>query len=1095
MSKLDKNNVEDIFPLSDIQQGMLFHSFKDDSVATYHDQNLFGLTDENFDFNRFRKALSLMIEKHHLLRTVFNLLDFDEPVQIVLKHIDPNVVFQSFEQFDSDVQYEKMKSILELDRKQSFTSNPNQVPWRMKLVQMSKDEICVMWLFHHAIFDGWSTSSFITELHNIYQILKDDKNFHPGVLKSTYKDYIVEQILNKESNELKDFWNTELSEYKRYALKNKIDEADTTGVEVITEELEVSLLHQIRKQSKEHGIPIKTFCLAAYLYALKLYSYERDILIGLMGNNRPLCEDSEKVLGCFLNAIPFRLEISATGTWLEFIQSVDDKRNILAGYDRLSFFEIVQIFKEDTSEQNPFFDVTFDFLDFHVYDHLDNYKGHNGKYLNELSFEKTNALLDFEVSITNDRFRYTITYATPLLSQEKVDNIALFYRGILHKLAYDVKSEIVNEELYSEDDRDNLLYNFGVGKKSILTNESVIIPFEEAVQNQPKKIAVEDSQMSLSYFDLNAFANRIAGSLIGLKVEREEIVLLYFDRGSMLLSSILGIMKSGASFVAIDTETPSDRIKYIIQNSNARVILTDDSLAQSLNKIIRKNFTPPEIVVVSKSYELSETILSHSAKNVNVEINGDDLAYVIYTSGTTGMPKGVMLHHLGLLNHLEAMVNLLKVDSTDVMAQTASCNFDVSIMQFLLCLQVGGKTAIFNKEIQLEPTKFLQKIQNDEVTLLELVPSHIETILDSVDEGAAYLSKTKFLLSTGEVLSERLVSKWYSKMPNVAIVNAYGPAETSDDVALHVVESNDINPIPVGKPLQNIHIYIIDQDNQLCPLGMVGEIAIAGVAVGKGYWEDQELTEKTFISSQIGNYYDSSQKFDKLFKTGDLGCWDEAGRLQVKGRIGTMVKIRGNRIELGEVESHLDKVPGVVMSIVEDMIVNDEKVLCAYYSTNSEISAKDIRLHLTETLPKYMLPSYYTIMEKFPTSQNGKIDRKNLPLPDVPEIEESETSEEISDLGLIILDVWKEVLSLQQINVNHNFFDVGGHSLNLIKVNTKLNKALDRSISIVSLFQYPTIRSLADHLAQDSTNDVISEDNLQESVALMDDAINFFSED
>jgi len=1083
--------------MSDIQQGMLFHSFKDDSFTTYHDQNLFGLTDENFNYELFQKAILLMIEKHAVLRTVFNLTDFKDPIQIVLKEIEPDLEFQNLEHLNSEqAQYDEISKILEEDRKRSFDLKSYTTLWRVKILKLPNNELCILWLFHHAVFDGWSTSSFITELHNIYKVLKEDITYKPTPLKNTYKKYVVEQLAYKESEDLRDFWKKELADYKRYTLKNKIEESDVQDVGFFTEVLDQTLLDQIRTQSKLHGVPLKTYCLAAYLYMLKMFTYDSDILIGVMSNNRPLCDDSDKILGCFLNATPFRMQIPANITWIELLQLVNDKQTELTSYDKLSFFEIVKMCKEDTTEQNPFFDAAFDFLDFHVYNDLDNHKGLQSKHLSELNFERTNAFLDFDVSTTMNRFRFNITYATPLFDEEKIQRFALYYKNILNKMAYEVQTPIRNEELYASEEKEALLFQFNKNEIKELPSKTFVDAFENEVVKSPTNIAVVDDNIALSYNELNLTANKIGALLKGYLTEKEEIVILYFDRGSFLSSAMIGTLKSGAAFVAIDTETPEERIKFIIENSKAKVVLTQTHLENELKSLIQEENIVSEVIAISSKMELTEEIAKMPDTNLGIEINGEDLAYVIYTSGTTGVPKGVMLHHEGLSNHLWAVINFMQITNNDVIAQTASCNFDVSIMQFLLCLVIGGKTAVINKDTQLQPKRFLQQLEAYKTTIIELVPSHVNTILDNMNTEETYLQHLRYFMSTGEVLPERLVAKWYEKRPSIPIVNAYGPAETSDDVTLHFVEKIDKNPIPIGKPLQNIHVHVVDEYQQLCPIGITGEILIGGVAVGKGYWNNTSLTEKSFIKSPFLDYYEASKKYNTLYRTGDLGYWTKEGNLIVKGRIGNMVKIRGNRIELGEVENHLDKVAGIEMSIVEDKTVNDERVLCAYYITNKTIDVGTIREQLLISLPKYMLPTYYVELEEFPTSQNGKILRDQLPIPEIKKTDVSEIDQDdISDMEHLILNIWKEVLGINEIGLNDNFFDVGGHSLNLIKVNTNLNELLEEPVSIVALFQYPTIRSLAAYLQKDTEVHTLSEESMEESVELIDDAINFFSED
>ncbi|AXY73693.1 non-ribosomal peptide synthetase [Paraflavitalea soli] len=1093
MPGLNKANIEDIFPMSAIQQGMVFHAAKDDSSSTYHDQSLFVFTDTGFDFGLFRKTVCLMIDKHPMLRTVFNLADYKEPVQIVLKQIGPDISYQYPAGLDSkEARQEFIAAAMAADRANPFDLETGMPLWRMKIVQTSPAEVCLLWLFHHAIFDGWSTSCFITELHQVYHTLKAAPGFVPAPLRSSYKIYVMEQLAFRRSEEHREFWKKELAGYKRYALKNKIDEADLQGFVLYAEDLDTALLHQLREQSRQQNIPVKIICLAAYLYTLKLLSYENELLIGVMSNNRPVCDDAEKILGCFLNSIPFRVTLAAPATWLQVMQQVDRQRNILSAYEQLSFFEIVKLFSKDTTDQNPFFDVTFDFVDFNRYQDFRHQITDEYEYLSDLSFEKTNALLDLMISTTLDRFQVFISYATPLLTPERIAQIAAWFRRILEKMAYDPQGAIRHEDLYDTTAVQQLTGASNNDHTGMPAPDFVAL-FEQQVQASPMKTAIADDQLALSYTDLNRYANKIAHALLSRHARREDLVILYFNRGSFLLASMIGVLKAGAAFVAIDTETPAERLKYMVANSHASIILSEETLAPRLRDMMDNGYQ--EIIVVADGKALSTQLSQQPEHNPGISLLGDQTAYVIYTSGSTGTPKGVVLHHAGLSNHLTAVVDFLALTANDVMAQTASCNFDVSIMQFLLCLTVGGKTVVFNKQLQLQPALFVTRLAAEKITLAELVPSHIDAILNASEGGLANWHSLKYLLSTGEVLTERTVRKWYQAMPYIPLVNAYGPAEASDDVTLYIVQPGDQDPLPVGKPLPNIQVYIIDQNHQLSPPGITGEIAIAGTAVGKGYWNEPALTQASFINNPFSRLQEGNNGGAILYKTGDLGYWTEAGELVVKGRVGNMVKIRGNRIELSEIEKQLEQVPGILQAVVADRLVNEDTVLCAYYTTDRRIGADDIRNKLLAFLPGYMLPSYYIELKTLPLLPSGKIDRATLPPPAYISDETPETAEAFTDMEEVILKVWKEVLNQPgTINLKDNFFDIGGHSLSMIMVNNKLNKALSRSVPVVQLFRYPTIRSLAQYLAKEAAP-AIPQDNMKDAVQLMDDAIAFFSQE
>ncbi len=466
----------------------------------------------------------------------------------------------------------------------------------------------------------------------------------------------------------------------------------------------------------------------------------------------------------------------------------------------------------------------------------------------------------------------------------------------------------------------------------------------------------------------------------------------------------------------------------------------------------------------------------------------DDFAYVIYTSGTTGQPKGVLIHQLGMINHIYAKINDLSITGEDIIAQTASASFDISVWQFLAGLLVGASTVIIDKETVLDSMQFLNVLQREKITLLESVPSLMTVFLEMIKSGKDNeLNSLRYMIPTGEALTVPLVREWYQLYPEIKLVNAYGPTEASDDVThyfVYDVPLEDQPTIPIGKPLQNLHIYILDKNLSLCPVGVRGEICVAGIGVGKGYWKDEKKTQKAFIPNPFLEDIQDND-YATVYKTGDIGYFREDGNVECLGRIDFQVKIRGNRIELAEIENQLVKHEDIKEAIVtliqkegENTDPNEKanKYICAYYVPGKEIDESDLRDYLLKELPDYMIPSYFIQLEKIPLSSSGKVDRKALPAPGARASGEEYIAPR-DEVEKKLAEIWSGVLGIDRdmISIGSNFFELGGHSLNATVVVSKVHKELNVKLPIAEIFNTPTISGLAQYIkgvVEDKFNEI-----------------------
>ncbi|MCP5050715.1 MAG: amino acid adenylation domain-containing protein, partial [bacterium] len=449
---------------------------------------------------------------------------------------------------------------------------------------------------------------------------------------------------------------------------------------------------------------------------------------------------------------------------------------------------------------------------------------------------------------------------------------------------------------------------FNHTKKELVRDKCYHLLFEEQVEKNPLKTAVIYNEQHITYRALNEEADTIARFLSAHRLNNNTITGLYMKRCITMLASIIGIFKAGGAYMPIAVDYPETRIKYILQNSEVNILVTGGENEPMVNKIHDTLPLLAHVLYLDYNRKAGNGLQEYPARSPGLDINTDNLAYMIYTSGTTGNPKGVLIHQLGMLNHIYAKIHDLEITGDDIIAQTAPACFDISVWQFLAGLLVGGATFIIDREVVFEPGIFLRVLREGRISILESVPSLMTVFLDTLEyERDVALKHLRWMILTGEPLTLRLVHQWCRHYPGIKLLNAYGPTEASDDVTHHVVNGPPPGirgSVPIGKPLQNLHIYILDRHLSLCPIGVRGEICVAGIGVGKGYWKDAEKTERSFIPNpfldKIGD-----MDFKDLYKTGDIGYFRPDGTIECLGRLDQQVKIRGNRVELGEIEAQL----------------------------------------------------------------------------------------------------------------------------------------------------------------------------------------------
>ncbi|HLZ86559.1 MAG TPA: amino acid adenylation domain-containing protein [Puia sp.] len=617
---------------------------------------------------------------------------------------------------------------------------------------------------------------------------------------------------------------------------------------------------------------------------------------------------------------------------------------------------------------------------------------------------------------------------------------------------------LMEMELVTGAERKLLLGEFNDTARPIDREKTLFTLFSEQASRTPNRIAVEHNGTRVSYRELADRATKLSAYLISKGAGAGSRVALYMSRGNTMLLAIVGTMGAGAAYIPIEVEYPKNRVKEILTDSEADIVIVDNGNAAGLVEIQADITTLREVVCID---DLDQWPVDAFA--IPQMAGTDDIAYIIYTSGTTGKPKGAMVHQLGMLNHMCALIGELRLGEDDAIAQTASCSFDISVWQFLCALLIGGRTCIIDKEKLMDAGGLLKELQEREITVAEMVPSVLRSLVDEASQAAGKgLPRLRWMIPTAEQISVALVKKWYRCYPSVPLVNAYGPAEASDDVTLYVIgnEVQEGRIIPIGKPIQNIRIYIVDKNMKLCPVGVRGEICIAGVGVGKGYWKNAATTSRVFVENPF--LAEEAADYRKLYRTGDMGFYRQDGNIVFTGRGDDQVKIRGHRIELGEIESHLlqhQDIKEVAMLVREK---EGSKHLVAYYVADTPVEENSLRNYLSGRLPDHMVPSFYVQVDRMPLTVNGKLDKKSLPEPMQRRLTSSR-EEAATEQERLLVGIWSKVLGEVNVGVTDNFFSAGGDSIKSTQIISAL-RAAGYEASVKDIFIYQTIRELAPRL-------------------------------
>jgi amino acid adenylation domain-containing protein len=658
-----------------------------------------------------------------------------------------------------------------------------------------------------------------------------------------------------------------------------------------------------------------------------------------------------------------------------------------------------------------------------------------------------NIVLRVGISQHSGKFVLRLRYRTEALDADCAARIAGYHLTALALIAADPNAGHERQSLLSAGELHFQLEGLA-GRRRELPDRRVHELFEQRVKAHPEVIAAIHGGRQWTYRELNARANRLGRALLARGLRREGVVAVVTERNLDWMASVLAIFKAGGVYLPIEPHFPPDRIATTLSRAGCRLVLTESGSATTLAPALD---TLPGVQKIFVDAACEE---GYADSNLDTDVAPDQLAYIFFTSGSTGEPKGAMCEHAGMLNHILAKIEDLQIGEGQVVAQTAPRCFDISLWQLLSALLVGGRTLLIEQEVILDVQRFVDRIVDSHVVVLQVVPSYLEVVLSYLEQHPRALPYLRCVSVTGEALKKELTQRWFAACPAIKLVNAYGLTETSDDTNHEIMDRvPDRERVPLGRPINNVHVYVVDEHLSPVPLGAPGEIVFSGICVGRGYINDPDRTRLAFMA-------DPHREGQRLYRSGDYGRWLPEGKLEFLGRRDTQVKIAGFRIEIGEIENTLLRIPGVRNgAVVVAGRADQSKRLVAFYS-GQPLEADVVRNRLGESLPAYMIPSAFHWRESLPLTANSKIDRKTL----TALARQLDTGEEDHHAPRTpterwLASAWAKVLGVPQNGIGRedHFFDRGGTSLAAVR----LAIILERRISLKDIISHPILADLA----------------------------------
>lgn len=1014
---------KEFYPISSAQERIFYAQKLDENSITY---NVTGgiIIHKKISKNTIVDIFNTLINRHSAFRTSFVWKD-NSLMQKINKVCNINIEFLK----DKQVNFQKL--VDNFAKPFDLTSAPLL---RVEVHYTKQKDTLILIDTHHIIVDGTSLSILINEFIKLLNNENLDTN------EFEYSDYTVWENNFKNTEQFKkleNYWNNRFTGKEIPAINLPYDfpineKKDSKG-NIISKTLDEKVFSSLQTLSQTYNISTYMILLSAFYILLNKYTGQENIIVGSPTSAREL-NGIQNLIGMFVNNMVLENEVNSSISFTDFIQNT--KNLVLEAMANEPYpYELL-----NRKFNNNFFDVMFTYQN--KFDFFN-------KDFEVLFANNKTSKFNLSLEVIESTKTINLEYSTSLFKDETAIQILNHYINILKEIIKNPNRKIADISPFDELEQNKILYGLNNTYLQYPKEKTIAELIEGQALKTPEKIAITFGDNSLTFKELNDKSNMLAHYLRSQNLQRNDIVGIMLERSLELIVAILAVLKSGACYIPIDPTFPKSRINYMLTNSNSKLLMVDKSTSN------KTNFENELLINLDTIEKLSKN--TSSLEHINLP---NDNSYIIYTSGSTGAPKGVVLKHKSLTNltyHLNNYVEFLKAPSDDeCMASVTTASFDIFIFETLICLQKGIKIAMSNKDEQVIPEHLNNLIKKNNVTAIQMTPSRMQLFIDNIEYIPA-LKNLKYVTLAGEPLPLLLVKK-LKELGIKRIYNGYGPSETT--VFSSFTDVTEKSEITIGKPLSNTYFYVLDNNQNPVPTGVAGELYISGDGVGNGYLNKPNLTSASFIKNP---FIDNSL----MYKTGDLCKFLPDGELCYLGRIDNQIKIRGLRIELDEIENRILTFPFIQKAKVIKQTINEREFLSAYFIAEQRINIANLRSYLLEFLPNYMIPTYFTALDNFPYTPNGKIDKKALPLPkaDLKSTYEKYTPPK-TDLEIKLVKIFEDLLNVKPIGINDDFFELGGDSILAMRLNIELLN-INSNIKYSDIFNTPTISGLVKLLQND----------------------------
>ncbi|SHL87069.1 non-ribosomal peptide synthetase [Mucilaginibacter sp. OK098] len=1038
--------VADIYKLSPLQPGLLFQSLLNPSSVSYREQ-LSVILKGKLNPALFKKAWQLVIDKYDILRTAFFWEGIDTPVQVVLSETKLTWNEDTWNCENDAEGKVAIEQFLEDDLNQSFSFSKAPL-MRLTLANIHDDQWFFCWTHHHILMDGWCLPIIIREVFDNYEALIADRDLQ--VVPVTPYANFIKWLGKQDEGAAKEWWANYLTGF-HHPTPLGIDQHQSSGragkMQDCATELGAELENRLKQFAQNTGVTLNILIHAAWSLLLSKYAGTDDVVFGAVVSGRPPeLEGVEKMVGLFINSVPVRISVNNDSKLDEWLQNIQLKQLERDNYSYTSLTKIREYSGMDGNQQ--LFESLIIFENYPVDKSVDD--GIKGLTISSAKFsEQTHYPVTLMV-VPGEGLSFRISYDSSKFEKETINRVLRHLLNILNGFSADADQTLGEISLIGEEETAFVLNTFNAQAPVVSHVKLVLEEFNKQVLVHPEATALLFEGENYSYGEINLRANQLANLLLNCGLKPGGLAALCLDRSPEMIISLLAILKTGAAYLPLDPKFPVDRLHYMLDNSGAAMLLTEEKY---------KNMWQGEKVQMLVIEEIKPVLTKEKADEPNITIKPNDLAYIIYTSGSTGKPKGVQISHGALGNFLASMKIQPGISSQDILLAVTTISFDIAGLEIFLPLTSGATVALLSEEVSADPEKLTGCMNQVKPTIMQATPATWQMLLNNGWNGSGILK----VLCGGEALPNELAAELVRC--NKSLWNMYGPTETTIwSAVLNIDPQQHLSSngyALIGGPIANTAFYILDEARKPVPAGVAGELYIGGDGVAKGYLGLPELTEEKFIPDPF-----SKQQESRIYRTGDLAKWASDGKISFLGRIDQQVKIRGFRIETGEVESVIKEIAGINDAVVtagKDHLDNDCLLAFIIAENGESISAAAIREVLLTRLPVYMIPSAFIALDKFPLTPNGKTDRKALKNNYKGQvlIADENYVAPVNQLQEKIHEIWAEVLGIPQISIKDNFFMLGGHSLLATQCISRVRTGFELEVPLKMLFDHPDIESFA----------------------------------